>query len=69
MPISTVPAAIRKMVSNSAALRPCVSPMRPITMPPTGRARKPSPKVRNVESSAVTSSWPGKNFLAMMAAT
>src|SRR5207248_3137054 len=38
MPIMTVPSAIRKMVSSSAALRPLVSPMRPITMPPIGRA-------------------------------
>ena len=65
----TVPSAIRKMVSSSAALRPRVSPMRPITMPPIGRATKPSPNVRNVASSALTSSCAGKNFRAMMLAT
>jgi hypothetical protein len=42
-PISTVPIAISRMVMSSAALRPRTSPMRPITMPPSGRARKPSP--------------------------
>ena len=69
MPIRTVPAAIRKMVSISAALRPCVSPMRPITMPPIGRATKPRPKVRKAFKSSVVSSVPGKKFLPMMAAT
>ena len=64
MPISTVPSAIRKMVSISAALRPCVSPMRPITMPPIGRATKPRPKVRKAFSSSVISSRAGKEVLA-----
>ena len=44
MPTMTVPNAIVMMVRVSAARRPCVSPKRPIAMPPSGRIRKPTPE-------------------------
>ena len=63
--MATVPNAIRKMVSTSAVLRPLVSPSRPITMPPSGRARKPTPKAANEASSEAVGSLFGKNFVAI----
>src|SRR5712692_3339016 len=65
MPISTVPAAIRKMVSNSEIFRPLWSPIHPITMPPSGRTTKPTPNTANAASSCVTSLPEGKKFLPM----
>jgi len=47
------PSAIRKMVSVMAFLRPARSAYAPITMPPSGRMMKPTPKL-----ATVSSSWP-----------
>ena len=44
-----------------AGLRPQRSPSGPITAPPSGRVRNPTPKVARVSSRLPVASWPGKN--------
>src|SRR6202023_4173375 len=51
--------------STSAVLRPLVSPRRPITMPPSGRATQPTPKAAKAASREAVGSVPGKNFAAI----
>ena len=62
--VSTIP-RIEKPISpkqNSiAGLRPMRSPKGPITMPPSGRVRNPTPKTNRVCSRLVVESWLGKN--------
>jgi len=48
-------------VTSSAVRRPCRSPSQPKKMPPNGRTTKAPPKINNVESSAVSGDWLGKN--------
>ncbi|MNL59476.1 hypothetical protein D3C87_1832110 [compost metagenome] len=55
------------MVTCRAMRRPWVSARRPISAPPRGRARKPTPNVAKLASRPATSS-PWKNFLAMVEA-
>ena len=61
----TVPKAIVMMVSINAALRPLVSPNRPMMMPPSGRIRKPTPKTAKDESSAAAGLPGGKKLRAI----
>ncbi len=58
MPISRLPVAIMSMVVTSTNLRPRLSAIRPNTMPPKGRIRKPTANTASVDSSADTGlSW------------
>ncbi|MNL17992.1 hypothetical protein D3C87_1391150 [compost metagenome] len=59
---------IRRMIICIAALRPLRSEYMPNRMPPTGRMKKPTPKVANAISSDAYSSSDGKNCRAMMLA-
>ena len=54
--------------STSIFLRPTLSPKWPKITPPTGRARKPTPKVANEASVAMTGSTFGKNSLSKTSA-
>ncbi|SST10478.1 Uncharacterised protein [Acinetobacter baumannii] len=56
---------ISRMISCIAALRPLRSAYRPSRTPPTGRMKKPTPKVARAISSEVYSSPEGKNSLAI----
>jgi hypothetical protein len=67
-PIATVPMAISDMVRIRAVLRPFLSPIQPMTIPPMGRAMKPRPKAAKVSSSAATSFPGAKKFFAMIVA-
>lgn len=67
-PMRTVPAAMRKMVTRRAALRPLKSPRRPMITPPSGRARKPTPKTANEAMSSADASPEGKNVFPMIPA-
>ncbi|MNG16127.1 hypothetical protein D3C84_1000100 [compost metagenome] len=57
---------IRRMIICIAALRPLRSEYMPNRMPPTGRMKKPTPKVASAISSEVCSLSAGKNSRAMM---
>jgi len=57
------------MTICSAALRPLRSAYRPSTIAPTGRMKKPTPKVAKVSSSEAVSSDAGKKSLEMIALT
>ena len=52
---------ISEKENSIAGLRPQVSPRVPITMPPSGRVRNPTPKVASVSNRLPVVSWPGKN--------
>ncbi len=49
-PTSRLLPPIRRMVTVSAARRPCRSATAPISRPPTGRMKKPTAKTAKVES-------------------
>jgi hypothetical protein len=53
---------------SSAGLRPSLSPMRPKTTPPTGRAAKPMANTPNAASSDATGSSAGKKSAPMIGA-
>ncbi|MNJ45735.1 hypothetical protein D3C77_408430 [compost metagenome] len=65
MAIDTV---ISRMIICIAALRPLRSEYMPSNTPPTGRMKKPTPKVARAISSEAYSSSEGKNCRAMMLA-
>jgi hypothetical protein len=69
---STPMAAVaRPMMSSdrtSIDLRPMRSPKWPKTMPPSGRAAKPTPKVASAASVPMVGSTFGKNSLSKMSA-
>jgi hypothetical protein len=67
-PIIAVPSAIRRIVVDSAAFRPCVSPSAPRTTAPIGRITKPTPNVATVSNSEEVSSPVGKNSLEIVIA-
>ncbi|MCY1178733.1 hypothetical protein D9M73_190990 [compost metagenome] len=56
------------MIICIAALRPLRSEYMPSKMPPTGRMKKPTPKVARAISNDAYSSSEGKNWRAMMLA-
>ncbi|MNG00346.1 hypothetical protein D3C84_832770 [compost metagenome] len=57
---------ISRMISCMAALRPLRSAYSPSSTPPTGRMKKPTPKVARAISSEAYSLSVGKNSRAMM---
>ncbi|MNN17941.1 hypothetical protein D3C81_1311400 [compost metagenome] len=57
---------INEMINCIAALRPLRSAYSPSNTPPTGRMKKPTPKVAKAISSEVYSLSEGKNRRAMM---
>ncbi|MNH16917.1 hypothetical protein D3C79_765690 [compost metagenome] len=58
--IKAVPNVIRPIVRLKAALRPCLSAYRPMMMPPTGRIKKPTPKVASDIRSEASADSEGK---------
>ncbi len=60
---------MRRMTNCKAALRPARSAYIPRTTAPTGRMKKPTPKVANVSSNAAYSLDAGKNRRAMITLT
>jgi hypothetical protein len=60
-PMSTVHTPMVVRVMTSMGLRPSLSPKWPTTSPPSGRERKPAPKVRKATRVPVRGSRSGKN--------
>ncbi len=66
--MSTVPTPISMIVIIRVRARPILSPSRPNTNPPTGRAMNPTAKVAKEASTPRTGSAPGKKILGKMMA-
>ncbi len=66
-PTSRLLPPISRMVTVSAARRPCRSATAPISSPPTGRMKKPTAKTANVDSSGTSelSALAGKTWAAI----
>ena len=59
---------ISRIVTTSTHLRPSLSPMVPKNSPPSGRARKPTPKVAKLAIRAVAGSRLEKNSFEKISA-
>jgi hypothetical protein len=64
----TVPNAMAMIVSVSAARRPCVSPYRPMMMPPKGRIKNPTPNTASDANSPTEGLPAGKKVCAIVPA-
>jgi hypothetical protein len=60
---------MKRIVIRNVYLRPTRSPMRPKTMAPNGRTRKPAAYAANAESSAAVALPAGKNSAAKKGAS
>jgi hypothetical protein len=61
-PVTAVAVAIKPTVSTSAILRPFRSPSAPMTTAPTGRMKKPTPKVAKLLNKDAKGSSLGKKL-------